>query len=297
MKGLIIVEVILLSRNKYKQLTKLNLPKLVLNTESEIFNYRYKGKDKVFKRWYNDDGQNIAKKLYTLEMLDYYKKNFPYNFCIPDHLVCVAGKVQGFTMPKVEGTNLNVILTDERTAKQEQILYLKKIGELLNQMEHVKKYSELKSFNVGDLHASNFIANTNNKTIYVVDLDSSKIGSSSPYPAMYLSPIGLSKHVPQKYKRDNLTGYVMADDNSDKYCYILMILNYLYGSNVNNFSLEEFFNYLAYLKKIGVNNNLLNQFLDIVNNKDNQNPYQYLETLTDTQIVRARRYVYDKVRK
>ena len=136
-----------------------------------------------------------------------------------------------------------------------------------------------------------------NKTIYVVDLDSSKIASSNPNQALYLSPMGLSRYAPSKYQRDNQTGYVIADDNSDKYCYILMILNYLYGANVNNFSIEEFYSYLDYLNKIGVNNNLLKQFIDIISNKDNQNPYQYLETLTDNQIVRARRYVYDKVKK
>lgn len=32
-------------------------------------------------------------------------------------------------------------------------------------------------------------------------------------------------------------------------CYIIMILNYLYGENVNNLSLTDFYDYLEYLEK------------------------------------------------
>ena len=68
------MQVISMSQNKYKQLTKMNLPKEVFNTEAIIYDFRYKGQDKVFKKLLNNTGVNLANKLYTLEMLDVNRK-------------------------------------------------------------------------------------------------------------------------------------------------------------------------------------------------------------------------------
>ena len=44
------MQAISMSQNKYKQLTKMNLPKEVFNTEAIIYDFRYKGEEKVFKK-------------------------------------------------------------------------------------------------------------------------------------------------------------------------------------------------------------------------------------------------------
>ena len=107
------MQVISMSQNKYKQLTKMNLPKEVFNTEAIIYDFRYKGQDKVFKKLLNNTGVNLANKLYTLEMLDVNRKYLPENLCIPDYLTIVGGVVEGFTMPKIEGVNLSTILRNK----------------------------------------------------------------------------------------------------------------------------------------------------------------------------------------
>ena len=44
---------------------------------------------------------------------------------------------------------------------------------------------------------------------------------------------------------------VIAVENSDLYCYIMVILNYLYGSNLNTtVAIEEFYEYMNYLEYI-----------------------------------------------
>ena len=115
------MQVISMSQNKYKQLTKMNLPKEVFNTEAIIYDFRYKGQDKVFKKLLNNTGVNLANKLYTLEMLDVNRKYLPENLCIPDYLTIVGGVVEGFTMPKIEGVNLSTILKNKNLTIEEKI--------------------------------------------------------------------------------------------------------------------------------------------------------------------------------
>lgn len=69
---------------------------------------------------------------------------------------------------------------------------------------------------------------------------------------------------------------------------------YLYGENINNLNLGDFYNYLTYLEKIGINKELIEIFKNIVSNKDNENPYDLLDTLTTEQVARSRKIVYKK---
>lgn len=288
------MQVISLSQNKFKQLTKLNLPKEVFNTEGTIYDYRYKGEDKVFKTLYNDIGDNLANKLYTLEVLDYNRKYLPDNLCIPDNLVIVGGLVKGFTMPKIDGINLTMILKDKSIDKKEQIFYLKKVGELLRQLEQIRNYTPFKTFFLNDIHDSNFIVNPNKKSVTAIDLDSSKVKNNIVFPARFLVNRALLNNVNDKYKlaEENQSGYIKADQNTDIYCYIIMILNYLYGENINNVSIEDFYLYLNYLEDIGISEKLILYFSRIVINKENKNPFELLDSLDETKIARARKIVF-----
>ena len=292
------MQAISMSQNKYKQLTKMNLPKEVFNTEAIIYDFRYKGEEKVFKKLLNNMGVNLANKLYTLEMLDVNRKYLPENLCIPDYLTIVGGVVEGFTMPKIEGINFSTTLKNKNITIEEKIYYLKKIGELLHQLEQIRKYTPFNDFYLNDIHESKFIVNPYKKTITAVDLDSSRVCSKANFASRYLTPLALLNNVKDKYKiiEDNSSslGYVEADSNTDLYCYIIMILNYLYGENINNLNLGDFYNYLTYLEKIGINKELIEIFKNIVSNKDNENPYDLLDTLTTEQVARSRKIVYKK---
>ena len=86
------------------------------------------------------------------------------------------------------------------------------------------------------------------------------------------------------------------DENTDLYCYSMMILNYLYGSNVNNLKLEEYYEYLNYLESLGINSELINIWAKLLVNANNENPVDYLNSLSDEQVYRSRKFVYDKCR-
>lgn len=314
------MKIISMSQRKFKELIPLELPKEVFNTEAEIYDFRYKGQDKVFKRLYHQSGQVFANKLYTIEMLDNNKEFLPDNFVCPDYLGTVGGIIEGFTLPKIYGVNLSTLLTDKKMDPSTCIFYLKKVGEILTQLKYIRKTTPLNDFYINDLHDSNFIANLEKGQLTVIDLDSSKIGNNESSPSRFLTPVSLLNNVVGKYKiddeditiseeeryeykyrekykinEDGSLGYVIADENTDIYCYIIMILNYLYGKNLNNVSIEEFYNYMNYLEHIGISRELIEAFCTIVSNKDNENPVNLLDSLTNEQIYRAKSNVYKKV--
>jgi len=58
-----------------------------------------------------------------------------------------------------------------------------------------------------------------------------------------------------------------------------MILNFIFGSNISWLSTKEFYDYLEYLKKIGVSQELIDKFAKIYLPEKNENPYEYLDEL------------------
>lgn len=77
----------------------------------------------------------------------------------------------------------------------------------------------------------------------------------------------------------------------------MVILNYLYGSNLNTIAIEEFYEYMNYLEYIGIDKNLVSLFERIVTNKNNKNPEYLLSSITDEQVYRANEKVYKKLKK
>lgn len=325
------MKVIPISKKKYEELTKLRLPKDVISTEANLYHFNYHGEDKVFKHLIKLNGVTFANKQFTLSMLDEYRDILPESFVLPDCLCTIQGKVSGFAMPYVAGVNLESYLNNKNVSNQDKLFYIAKIGEVLEQLDHIRNNSVLDSIYINDLHASNFIVNPKIKNLRVVDVDSCRICDSKPFPARYLSPLGIFNFAPvNKYKiqnnKNNINGipvleitnsddydkysdykselgYVEADRNSDLFCYAILLLNYLYGKpsetrgGVYLMGLSQFSDYMFYLEKIGINKNLTNAFYKIISGADNDNFYPYVESLTDEQVCRANYKVYKNIKK
>lgn len=291
------MKVITISKKKFQELPLLDLSNTIFNSEAKIYDFKYRGERKVLKNLHHLEGSRFANKLYTLEMLDTNQEYLPHCFYIPDSLVSVNGTISGFTVPFVKGVNLSTILTDHNFSSKEQIYFLKKIGEILEQLKNIRKYTPLNCIYLNDLHDSNFIVNPSNKELNVIDLDSCRIGTNSPFAARFLTPLSLA-NVNPKYKVTTETesgGYMEADENTDIYCYIMVILNYLYQGHVNRFNLNEFYNYLNYLEQIGIDKNLIQSFEKITYNCSNENPLPYLDTLTEKNVYQAQSTEYKKL--
>jgi len=291
------MKIITISRKQFEKLKLVDLDKNIMNTESKIYDYTYKGYRKILKYLYLREGTIFGSKLQTVQALNDNIENLPEEFCIPDYLVSYKNEAIGFTVPYVNGINLSTILNDYKMNPKEQIYYLKKIGFMLEQLKHIRMYSELNDIYINDLHASNFIVNPYNKSIKVIDLDSCKIGDNVAFPSKYLINTSLLELTPNKYIKNTSTQVglspIVANENSDLYCYTMMILNYLRGKDSSKITIEEFYNYLTYLEYIKINPNLIDCFNNLLTAKDNINPVYYLDTIDTTQFGRAKEKVYE----
>ena len=310
-----------ISKRKFKGLKEIELPDEVISTEADFYRFNYLGKVKVFKNLYKTRGPIFANKLFTLEMLNEYREVLPHSFVLPEALISVDKEIKGFSLPFIKGINLEAYLKDESINFKDKIFYLKKIGEILDQLEHIRKNTDLDCIYLNDLHASNFIVDPKTKEIRVLDLDSCRICDSKPFPARYLTPFSLLNQAPGENKydiykkelindeglpvlqlmsyeeydknyckyanyRDEL-GFVNSNQESDLYCYIVLFLNYLYGGSVGSLIIEKFYNYICYLEKLGFDKELLESIIKIVTNAPNDNISKYLDTITEEQVEKA----------
>ncbi len=286
------MQIINMSKTKLNSLEPLILPKNVTSTECELFKYPYYGKEKLLKKLHRTDGIIFANKLYTIEALNANKDSMPSNFVLPESLVSINKKIEAFTMKYIKGINLSVILNNPDITYEEKIHYLKSIGRILEQMQNIRKYTNLNNFYLGDIHEDNFLVERDKQEIYIVDLDSCKIAGNKSFPGRYLTNSSLIKYNSTKYQTlsqtDDLADYKI-DENTDIYCYIIMILNYLYDGRVDRLSLDKFYDFINYLEDIKVNIELIECFNKIVVGGNNINPCNYLDTLTPKQVAGARR--------
>lgn len=287
------MEVINISKKRLTNLKSLELPENLFNAEGELFTFEYKRETKLLKKLNDIESIRFANKLYTLESLNTNKQYMPNNFITPEFLVSINKQIEAFAMKFVSGINLSQILNNPSINLEEKKYYLKRVGQILEQMKNIRKYTPLTDFYLGDLHEDNFIVNTSQSEIYVVDLDSCKIAGNQSPIAKYLTPMALLNYVKGKYKIDLETSYLtsyVVDENTDIYCYIIMILNYLYNGKINNVELDTFYDFLNYLDSIKVSLELLECFNRIIINGNNENPVNYLDSLTPRQISLARTY-------
>lgn len=286
------MQIINMSKTKLNSLEPLVLPKNVTSTECELFKYPYYGKEKLLKKLHRTDGIIFANKLYTIEALNANKDSMPSNFVLPESLVSINKKIEAFTMKYIKGINLSVILNNPDITYEEKIHYLKSIGRILEQMQNIRKYTNLNNFYLGDIHEDNFLVERDKQEIYIVELDSCKIAGNKSFPDRYLTNSSLIKYNNTKYQTlsqtDDLADYKI-DENTDIYCYIIMILNYLYDGRVDRLSLDKFYDFINYLEDIKVNIELIECFNKIVVGGNNINPCNYLDTLTPKQVAGARR--------
>ncbi len=292
------MHVITLSKRKFESLDQIKLSRNILNTESNIYMFNYKNEHKVIKKLFYQEGSVFANKLYTLEMLNANRKYLPESFAIPESLISVSGHIQGFSIPFIEGENLTNVLNDNQISLEEKKYFLMKVGEILHQLKAIRSSTELNDIYLGDLHSSNFIANKDNKKLSVVDLDSCKIKGNKSSVSKYLNELSILNYVKGKYEiSNNDIGYVKIDENTDLFCYNMMILEFLYGKGINDLSIDEYLSYLDYLKYIGLDDKLVDSFYNLVTNKKNENPSYLINTINSEQMCRANQLVYKKVKK
>ena len=297
------METINLTKKRFESLECYNLPNYVYNTEGILYvlpiKSRWDTKLKLLKKLYLTNGNTFGNKLQTINSLIDSKEK----------IATVSGEIVGFTMPLIESINLSTALRSKEISNERKIKYLKQIGMILEKMKLRRDYTSINEFYINDLHESNFIVD-NDDNVKVIDIDSCKINGNKIFNSKYLSSKSFINEIYKYQKNDignnydneyhkystDVSGAYIPDENTDLYCYMIVILNFLYQDNVSRFTLQEFYDYLEYLNTIGMDRELISYFERIVDGSPNENPYELLDSLNN-HIGRSNYHVYSYIKK
>lgn len=299
------MEVITISKKQFDNLKKYPLHNDLFTAEASLYilpvTSKYQTSNKLLKKFYITSGNYFDNKLQTIKSLCDFKKsiNIP-EIVFPEKLVMVEGKIVGYLMELVPSINLESALSSDQISTERKIKYFEQIGEILEKMKYVRKYSTLKDFYLNDVHENNFIIDINSDNIRVVDIDSCKINNNIALTlgSRYFQADTIITNIP-KYKQNEEFAYgcnFIPSQDTDLYCYTIMILNFIYGGGIEKLSLEELYDYFEYLYQIGVDEKIINIFKKIVSNSPNENPYKLLKGLIPF-YGRTHKNVYKCIRK
>ena len=288
------MEVINLSKKRFESLEPYELPANIFNTEAKMYTLPIKNRwqtvNKLLKRLYITNGPIFGNKLQTINSLIDSRSQIDIpEIVFPEKLAIVDNTVVGYIMELVDSVNLETALNSFDISPERKIKYLHQIGELLEKMKLVRTYAEtdiytnntVKDFYLNDMHENNFIIDNATDSIRVVAIDSCKINGNYTFGSKYLTEKAIIGSI-RKYKHEENTvcgGYFEPSEDTEIYCYIMVILNTLYGGDIHKLSIPEFYNYLEYLYTIGVDLELLTKFEKILSSYHNENPYENLESL------------------
>lgn len=104
----------------------------------------------------------------------------PSNFILPESLVSINKKIEAFTMKYIKGINLSVILNNPDITYEEKIHYLKSIGRILEQMQNIRKYTNLNNFYLEDIKVNIELIECFNKIV---------VGGNNINPCNYLDTL------------------------------------------------------------------------------------------------------------
>ena len=296
------MERIHLTNYRLNHLMKYKLTDNVISTEATIYYYPHKTKWenemkvlKLFKRDLDED------RIKNIEFLNDNKEdlNSIPSLVVPEAMVSYYGVDKGIIMPFIKNANLADLLKFKGLKESAKIEYLKGVGETLHELSLLRKYnSRFKNFALNDLHEGNIIIDSETGEIRIIDLDSAYTGngiSTSKYLTVNENLDIYCYNLSNKYPVNEDYTFI-PNEQTDLYCYHMMILNYLYGGKVENLSQDEFYYYLEYLSKLGVNDDFLESCLRLYINQENINPKDFLDGL-DEMVPYANKEIYDAIKR
>ena len=278
------MHIINLRMREIRKLKELYLEPGVLNTEALMLVLKKKSFPdhvaRVFKYLdAQDDSSIMSKKLFTVTSLNTIEEYKDIEeLVIPDSIIYVDGNIAGFAMPLIDShKNLGAIINDNSISLEIKLHYLEQSGNIIDKIQRIEK--EDHRFQFGDLNEFNFIIDKDDK-LKAIDLDSSYLGLGEPLNmAYYLLKNKYIQSLPEKYK-STPTGIIIPTDNTDLYCYNMIILNALSKVNLYRYDIDVYYKYLEYLKYIlDLPTDIIKAFHNIYIPKDNINPKDILKEI------------------
>ena len=247
----------------------------IWSTESEILYYKKDkewNKSTLIKKLFITEEKKVQRKIDTITAIHDSELSEYKELVLPEDIIVVGGVNSGFTIQEViDSTNLALILKNRKIHDSVKIKILKKIGELLHRVHH-----QSQEFYFGDLQEFNLLVDKEGE-IYVVDLDSSAVNRKTPLETKYII-LDKKTHDVNKYKV-NKASRSYPNKDSDIFCYNTMVLNYLAGRQITNLSYNEYYDYIEYLKKIGIPKGMIDIYINHYTDKDNESVSDYLDKI------------------
>ena len=288
------------SKNDLNNLEKLWIHKDVVNTESTLYKFPNPTTDQmlILKHFFVSGDEFFDNKMAKLEKICQIDKDhvFP-ELVFPNGYVYVDNKLQGLTLPYIQGASLKRLLSHPDIPFKSKIHYLKEIGKLLEKMKEYRDKGQYPGFYLYDIHESNFMIDSLTNELKVVDIDGAAIDGFFPDRSMYLNYLAKRMECKDKYPitRDALYHKVVTpSDNSELYCYYMMILNLIADEKMSLIKDTQLFEYLDYLLTLGYPWEIIGNIASLYGNRDNINPYELLDMLPNNPNATYKNYLRAK---
>ena len=274
------------TKEELNNLEKLHLVVGTIEKESIMY-YSPSNENEIIKVYNNFDNKlYVMEKLRNTRNLLKYIKEFEFDELLkPTGIALLDNEIIGIIYPIVEAYTARTYLNLNIVPMKLKIEIIRKIGLLL---EKIKNSDSKFNAAFSDVHADNFLVNDikvdenkniTNLSIMACDTDSMRILDSKGTPGLYLYD---SEKLTEfdKYKFDS-EKIIIPDSNTDIYCYIIIILDFISKSNFAYcLNVDEYNRYIDYLDKLQYDSKLLESFSSIYKNDiDNISPLPYLDSL------------------
>lgn len=266
------MEVLRLNDYEFENLKPIAI-KNVIHTESDIYEMP-NDSNKILKIYDKLDEYYLYNKKHDIDNIVRFNTEVKIEeLVIPVGYVYLYDLFIGEILPKVNGECSTKYLYNEEISINKKIEILKKIGIILSKIHNSNpKYDACFS----DVHSDNFMVSEDN--VYAVDTTSMKVFDSKGVTNYYLYQLSTTRL--DKYEVD-YAGMIKPNKNTDIYCYVMMILRFLSGSDLYIMGEDIYRDYLKKLINNGFDKDLINSFLSVYEDTDNICPLPYLDTLKD----------------
>ncbi len=277
------MNIVSVSERQLKKMPELQIGSVV-STEGKLYVYDYKNKwqhnKELIKIYYNQKENYMADKINVISQLLANKKYLDMpEVVLPSSLVAVDKKISGYSMPWIEqNVNLSILLNNPKVSLYQKVRLLKDIYHILDKLMNIKPLED--KFFLGDIHEANFIIDLKEQIIKVIDIDSAYINNGYIGISKFLTFNDNLYDLPSKYPM-NEDDRPIPNKNTTNLCFIYMLLNALSGAtDVYRWSLEQFYNYMSYLSKKGMPQDLVDLFIKIYEpTKDNNLNIEMLDEI------------------
>ena len=152
-----------ITNKQFNKYNSLSLANNIISTEAQLYimssKIEWRKTKNILKYFYDTNSKRFSNKLYTInELIENRNLIDIDDLVFPTKLISINNEIIGYKMPYIDNINLEDVIKSKEFSNEEKIKYLKELGKLLEKVEEVNKYQNIK-FYLNDIHENNFVLN------------------------------------------------------------------------------------------------------------------------------------------